>query len=315
MDNFADRLIAAIKAKGNPCIVGLDPRIDQMPTFVTRDAVDRYGDVQSAIRGCIIDYHRRIIDRVAELVPGVKLQIAFYEQYGIPGLLAFNDTVEYAKNKNLIVIIDAKRNDIASTAQAYANAFLGRTSIFGHLKPIIDADCVTVSPYLGRDSLEPFVETCKNYGKGIFILAKTSNPGSGDLQDLKSVSGEEIYMIVAKLVRQYSIRLIGKEGYSAIGTVVGATFPAQAIRLREMLPKSIFLVPGYGAQGATASDVAHCFNGDGLGAVVNASRSLTYGFESLEILEHDFEELIRKRILAMITEISEAIAVNMGSGA
>lgn len=303
MENYADRLIYAIKLKGNPCIVGLDPRLDQMPLFITKNAVVRYGNTQEAIHRCIINYHEQIIDIVADLVPGVKLQIAFYEQYGFGGLLALKDTVDYAKSKNLIVIIDAKRNDIASTASAYANSLLGQTNIFGNLEPIIDADCITVSPYLGRDSLEPFVETCKKYGKGIFILVKTSNPGSKDIQDLKLLNGDELYISVAKLVNNYASHLIGKEGYSSIGAVVGATFPEQAKILRKILPHSIFLVPGYGAQGAKGSDVVHCFNPDGLGAIVNASRSLTYQFETLEISVSDFNDLIRNRTNSMISDI------------
>lgn len=313
MDNYADRLIRAVKTKGNPCIVGLDPRIDQMPSFVTREAIAAYKkDTEAAIRWCIAEYHRLIIDAVANLVPGVKLQIAFYEQYGIGGLLAFRDTVEYAKSQELIVIIDAKRNDIASTAEAYANALLGRTPIFGSSEPIIDADCVTVSPYLGRDSLEPFVETCKRHGKGIFILVKTSNPGSGDFQDLKLDNGDALYLAVASLVHRFAIQLVGREGYSAIGAVVGATYPAQAEVLRKALPKSIFLVPGYGAQGAMGSDLIPCFDSDGLGAVVNASRSLTYAFETRDITKHDFSELVRERTLAMINDVTSAIAVRIG---
>ena len=264
MKNYADRLIGAIKVKGNPCIVGLDPRIDQMPSFVTGSAVARHERGEGAVRACIVQYHQLVIDTVADLVPGVKLQIAFYEQYGIGGLLAFKDTVDYAKQKNLMVIIDAKRNDIASTAEAYANALLGRTLIFGDLQPITDADCITVSPYLGRDSLEPFVDACERYGKGIFILVKTSNPGSGDLQDLRMADGNELYTVVARLVDRYAAKLVGQEGYSAIGAVVGATFPAQAEVLRKMMPKSVFLVPGYGTQGGTGSDVVPCFNSDGL---------------------------------------------------
>ncbi len=308
MENYADRLVSRVKKKGNPCIVGLDPRLDQMPDFVTKDAVLRYGGTDLAVRGCIGTYHRLIIDATAELVPGVKLQIAFYEQYGIGGMLAFKDTVEYAKSRDLVVIIDAKRNDIASTAEAYANSLLGKTAIFGKLEPVIDADCITVSPYLGRDSLEPFVETCKKYGKGIFILVKTSNPGSGDLQDLVLKDGPELYISVARLVRRYALQVMGKEGYSSIGAVVGATFPAQAEVLRRELPESIFLVPGYGAQGGTGADVVPCFNKDGLGAVVNASRSITYGFTSRDITESDLTLLVAERTRTMIKDINTALA-------
>ncbi|MCL5420101.1 MAG: orotidine-5'-phosphate decarboxylase [Candidatus Marsarchaeota archaeon] len=304
MDNYADKLLNAVKRKGNPCIVGLDPRLDQMPDFVKatpRDNLDR------AVRRSIIAYHKCIIRAVAGLVPGVKLQSAFYEQYGIGGMQAFMDTVRYARERGLVVIIDAKRNDISSTAEAYANAFLGRTQIFGNSTKVIDADCITVSPYLGKDSLDPFVEACKAYGKGIFILVKTSNPGSSDLQDRKLSDGSELYIRVAELVNRYSEGLTGELGYSPIGAVVGATFPEEAMRLRKLMPRSIFLVPGYGAQGGTAAMAAECFNDDGYGAVVNASRSLTYGLGSPGISRSEAVKEIKNRTKEMIERVNEAI--------
>lgn len=308
MRTFADRLIESILLKRNPCVVGLDPRIDLMPHFVTVKANRSNNDVSQSVQYCITEYHQRIIKLVADLVPAVKLQIAFYEQYGIPGMMAFVDTIEEAKRHGLLVIVDAKRNDIASTAQAYANALLGVTPVFGTTQPVFDVDCITISPYLGMDSIEPFAQTCREFGKGIFILVKTSNPGSADLQDLK-VTGRAIplYVAVAELVNKYAARLIGTSGYSSIGAVVGATFPAEADVLRTMMPHSIFLVPGYGAQGGKAEDVAHCFNKDGLGAVVNASRSITYNFESLDLEEAEFDALIRGRTAQMIADINTAI--------
>ncbi len=303
MESYADRLVKSIDEKGNPCIVGLDPRLDQMPDF----SISEDKHCSEAVSSSITEYHRTIIDAVRDIVPGLKLQIAFYEQYGLAGMEAFYETVRYAKKNGLIVIVDAKRNDIASTAQAYASAFLGRSSIFGNDEPIIDADCMTVSPYLGRDSIEPFVDACARYGKGIFILAKTSNPGSADLQDLEA--GKErkrIYLHVAGMVNAYADKLIGSSGYSSIGAVVGATFPEEAKALRRLMPKSIFLVPGYGAQGGTALSAAACFNKDGYGAVVSASRILTYGFAK-DTTKKQFIEGVRSRTEAMAKDIKEAI--------
>jgi len=302
-------MIQAIRLKGNPCVVGLDPRIDDMPLFVRSIAFPGTGSDPDGIRRCIVEYHRRILDTVADLVPAVKPQSAFYEQYGLPGMTAFAETVSMAKERGLLVIADAKRNDISSTAQAYANAFLGATPVLGEQRPIYDVDCITVSPYLGRDSIQPFVETCRRFGKGIFVLVKTSNPSSKDLQDVE-ISGDRtvLYRKVAQIVAQYAETSRGESGYSSIGAVVGATFPHEADSLREIMPHSVFLVPGYGAQGGTADDAAHCFNFDGLGAVVNASRSITYGFESPDISERDFCEEVRYRTSQMIADVNVAVA-------
>ncbi len=310
MENYADRLISAIKKKGNPCIVGLDPRLDQMPEFAIMEGKSTEDKVE-AVRRSIFAYHRSIIDAVHDVVPGVKLQSAFYEQYGIGGHLAFMDTVKYAKEHSLVVIIDAKRNDISSTAEAYANAFLGASVFFGEKKPVVDADCITVSPYLGRDSLEPFVKTCKSYGKGIFVLVKTSNPGSSDLQNLKMADGKELYIHVAEMVNMYSTDLVGESGYSSVGAVVGATFPEEARLIRRLMPKSIFLVPGYGAQGGTAAGAAECFNNDGYGAVVNASRSITYELSSAGISREDAMREIREKAKLMAEDINSAVAAKI----
>ncbi len=311
MKPFADRLLDAIDRKGNPCVVGLDPRVDLMPDFITSEAQALNSDMLRAAGHCIAAYHKRIIGLVADLVPAVKLQIAFYEKYGSPGLVAFAETIDDAKRNGLMVIVDAKRNDIASTAQAYADALLGHSKAFGVSTSVFDADCITVSPYLGLDSLEPFVETCREYGKGIFVLVKTSNPGSADFQDLLVESGKRmipLYEVVAEMVNRCASGLIGDSGYSSIGAVVGATFPAQAQTLRSKMPQSILLVPGYGAQGGTAEDVVPCFNEDGLGAVVNASRSLTYNFDNPDLGESDFDRLIRTRTTEMVRDIQGAIS-------
>lgn len=310
MQNFADRLIESIRQKGNPCIVGLDPRLDLMPRFIIEKAERLYSDADQIIRFCVAEYHRRLIGLFSDMVPAVKPQSAFFEQYGIPGMQAFMDTVEEAKRAGLIVIADAKRNDISSTARAYANTFLGKTSMLGVTRPVFDADCLTVSPYLGRDSLEPFAQTCREFGKGIFVLVKTSNPGSADLQNLNVTANGQttpLYIRVAEMINECAAPLIGASGYSSIGAVVGATFPSEAETLRSIMPHSVFLVPGYGAQGGKAKDVALCFNEDGLGAVVNSSRGITYNFESQDIGEDEFDKLIPERVNRMIDDINSAV--------
>jgi orotidine-5'-phosphate decarboxylase len=310
---FADHMLATIEARGNPCVIGLDPRIELMPDFVTRRAqtsndVDEVGKAISA-------FHERVIGLIAKSVPAVKLQIAFYEQYGLPGMRAFVDTIQIARAAGLVVIVDAKRNDIDSTAQAYANAFLGGTSVFGHRLPAFDVDCITVSPFLGRDSVEPFVKACAENGRGIFVLVKTSNPGSGDIQDRVTETGNTISTHLAGLVAEWGQTLVGDSGYSSIGAVVGATFPAEAAMLRTLMPKAIILVPGYGAQGGTAESAAVNFNADGLGAVVNASRSVTYNFGELGLSADDFDESVRRSVSEMAASLNVAISSRTSASA
>lgn len=303
MDNFADRLIKATEEKGNPCVVGLDPRIDQMPQFI----LDRTGSMQESVRSSINAYHRLIIDGISDMVSCVKLQSSFYEQYGLGGIQAFYDTIEYSKKLGMLTIVDGKRNDISFSAAAYANAYLGRTIIFDKEEPIVNADCLTVSAYLGHDGIEPFFDACKAYGKGIFILVKTSNAGSLDFQDLTLNNGSKLYNKSAEFVNEYAEKLLGERGYSSIGAVVGATFPEAARDLRKSMPKSIFLVPGYGTQGGKAASVAECFNKDGLGAVVTATRSITYGLDPSIKNEASIKDEIRSRTENMIKDISQAM--------
>ena len=306
MNNFADRLIEAIGDKGNPCIVGLDPRIGDMPDFVT-SAVRSSGRAEDAGRA-ITDFHEQVLDAVADLVPAVKLQIAFYEQYGLPGMRAFADTIALARSAGLIVVVDAKRNDIDSTAEAYASAFLGAADIGGRRVPAWDVDCITVSPFLGRDSLEPFAAACAEYGKEIFVLVRTSNPGAEDLQSRVAEDGDEISSHLARLVDDLGRDMVGHSGYSSIGAVVGATYPHEAERLRAMMPKAVILVPGYGAQGGTATDAVVNFNADGLGAVVNASRSITYAFGDRTIRPESFVAAVRDNAGRMVADMTRALA-------
>ncbi len=299
-ENFADKLIEAVKKKGTPICVGLDPRLDQIPEAIVNRALAK-GDKtpMAAAADAIIEFNKGIIDAVADLVPVVKPQIAFYEIYGSEGVRAYEETLKYAKSKGLLTIADAKRNDIGSTAQAYAQAFLGEIEMFEGedevVTPIFDADSITINPYLGWDGVKPFVEECDKYGRGIFVLVKTSNPSSGDFQDLQTEGGDAMYEIVGQLVDSWGANETGESGYSSVGAVVGATYPKQAAKLRKLMPNSIFLVPGYGAQGGGAADVKPCFNEDGLGAVVNSSRGIIFAYEKMdEFGEDQYAEAARK---------------------
>ncbi len=316
---MADKLLDAIDKKQNPCVVGLDPVIERLPKHLIN------GDSLKDIAGAYRTFNFEIIDAVADLVPAVKPQVAFYEKYGFEGLKTFKDTVDYARSKGLIVIEDGKRNDIGSTSQAYADGHLGRVGTISSKVPSLDLDLLTVNPYLGSDGLNPFVDVCKRYEKGIFILVKTSNPSSGDLQDrLIEINDDEkdelrqlgldvknniteMYNLVALQVNRYAQGLIGKRGYSSIGAVVGATYPAQAETLRKIMPNSIFLVPGYGAQGGNAKDLTNCFNDGGYGAVVNSSRGIIFAYEKSNN-PTAFAEAARTAVKSMIEDICSALS-------
>lgn len=285
--HFADSVIEAVKRKGNAICVGLDPRLNKIPQKIKERAIlECEGSPLKAAANAIVEFNKGIIDAVAELVPVVKPQIAFYEIFGYEGVRAYEETLRYAKSKGLITIADAKRNDIGTTAEAYAQAFLGEVSLFEAenevVMPVFDADSITLNPYMGWDSVKPFVDESKKYGKGLFVLLKTSNKSSGDIQDLQMADGEPLYNLVSYLIDSWGADEIGKSGYSFVGAVVGATYPEQAKTLRAMMPNTIFLVPGYGAQGGGAADVKPCFNSDGLGALVNNSRGIIFAYEDME---------------------------------
>lgn len=276
--NAVDRLLECIDEKQNPCIVGLDPHLDHIPRHILK-GIKRNHHPFEAVRDTFITFNKAIIDAVYDVVPAVKPQIAFYEKYGSEGMKAFEETVRYAKKKGLIVIEDAKRNDIGHTAQAYAEGHLGKVQLTdGTWRPSFDVDFMTVSPYLGSDGLKPFEGVCKKYGKGLFVLVKTSNPSSGELQDRVIKGKNKVYETIAQYVHDAGKDVVGKRGYSLIGAVVGATYPKVAKKLRRMMPQSIFLVPGFGAQGAGGKDVVSCFNEDGYGAVVNSSRDILFAY-------------------------------------
>lgn len=279
LSHFTDRLISAIKQKGAPICVGLDPRLAQIPSFIADAAVKKKGRSFEAAAEAILVFNKGIIDAVHDLVPAVKPQFAFYIQYGFGGVWAFEETCKYAREKGLIVIADAKCNDIGSTAEAYAQGFLGEVDVFGEKVAPIGCDALTVNPYLGWDGVKPFVEVCRKRGKGIFVLVKTSNPSSGDLQDRMMEDKLRNYEVLAHLLESWGADEIGKSGYSAIGAVVAATFPNEAAKLREIMPHTYFLVPGFGAQGGKAADVRACFNKDGLGALINSSRDIIFAWQ------------------------------------
>lgn len=306
MKNAMDRLISKVKETNNPTVMGLDPRYDMIPESIRA----KYSqDIEGACKA-ILEFNKGLIDSVYDIVPAVKPQIAFYEMFGIEGIKVFNETCKYAKQKGMIVIADVKRGDIGSTAAGYSNAYLGKTPIGEEKVSIYDVDFVTVNPYLGIDGVKPFIDDCKEYGKGIFILVKTSNKSSGELQDLKLENGTTIYEKVAELVSSWGEDLVGEYGYSSVGAVVGATYPIQIKELRQIMPKTYFLIPGYGAQGGKAEDIALGFK-DGIGGIVNASRSLMAAYKSDrwkdKYSEKEFGKATRAEAIRMRDELNEEI--------
>ena len=275
--NAIDNLIEKIKETNNPTVMGLDPRYDMIPEVVR----NKYSNDLEGISKAILEYNKELIDNTYDIIPAIKPQLAFYEMFGIEGMKAFKETCKYAKEKGMIVIADAKRGDIGSTAKGYSNAYLGQTPIGEEKIEVFEnIDFLTVNPYLGVDSITPFVEDCIKYDKGIFVLVKTSNPSSGELQDLKLENGKTVYEHVASLVEKWGEDLRGKYGYSSVAAVVGATYPEQLKEIREKAPHTYFLIPGYGAQGGKAEDIALGFDNNGLGGIVNASRSLMCAYKS-----------------------------------
>lgn len=303
--HFADRLNAAIKHKKSVICVGLDPRLEQIPEFIKNRARKEHKNALTAAAEAVLEFNKGIIDAVADLVPVVKPQIAFYEQYGHEGMRAFEETLWYARDKGVLTIADIKRGDIGSTAEAYARAFLGKVNLFGDEVFSFDADAVTVAPYLGWDGIKPFVEQARKHGKGLFILVKTSNASSGDLQDLEMKDSSSVYEIMGGYLDSWGADEMGESDYSFVGAVVGATYPEQAKKLRALMPKNIFLVPGYGAQGGTAQDVKPCFNEDGTGAVVNSSRGIIFAWEDTDTFtEKDYGEAARDAVIKMQKELA-----------
>lgn len=309
--NFSDRLAKAIKARNNPSVLGLDPRLEYIPDSIKEKCGKQFDNPFEAAAKSIVEFNKRLMDATYDIIPAVKPQAAFYEMYGAEGLKALEETINYAKSKELVVIADGKRNDIGSTAEAYSTAFLGKTEIFGKACRAFNADALTVNAYLGIDGIRPFLNDCAREEKGIFVLVKTSNPSSGQLQDLMLEDGRRVYEKMADLVREWGTSLMGENGYTSVGAVVGATFPEQLKELRKRMPSAWILVPGYGAQGGAAKDVACAFDKDGLGAVVNASRSLmcAYKLDGLKgkFTHEEFAEAARAEAVRMRDDIMSAL--------
>lgn len=301
-----DSLVKKIKEKGNPSVAGLDPKIEYVPEFLREKAYKEHGKNLKGACEAIWEYNKGLIDALYDVVPAVKPQSAFYEMYGLCGEEVLHRTIAYAKEKGLYVILDVKRNDIGSTAQAYSKAYLGKAEVDGEEFDACPVDCVTVNPYLGTDGIKPFVDDCKKYDKSIFALVKTSNPSSGELQDLV-LGGKHFYEIVADKVNEWNSDTIGESGYGAVGAVVGATYPEQAEVLRKIMPKSYFLVPGYGAQGGSAKDVKKSFNDDGLGAIINSSRGIMCAYQKQGLAGEKFAEAARAEAIRMKEELISII--------
>lgn len=306
-----DRLIDRIRTLENPTVVGLDPTLEMIPAFIRNEMRERYGKTAKAVAEMFLSFNRGIIDAIWDLVPAVKPQIAMYEQYGFEGIRAYQETAAYAKGKGLLIVGDIKRGDIASTAAAYAS-HIGGIEIEGeHLDPWQE-DSVTVNPYLGTDGIEPFLEILRRQDRSIFVLVKTSNPSSGELQD-RMLEGEELYLRVADLVDGWGQPFLGKYGYSRVGAVVGATHPAQGAALRKRLPHTFFLVPGYGAQGAAGKDLKGFFDSDGMGCLVNSSRGIIGAYQKdTEFgdpgeVGPEFAQASRKAVLAMKADLNNAL--------
>lgn len=301
-----DLLVEKIKEKGNPSVAGLDPKIDYVPEYIRQKAYAEYGKNLKGACEAIWEYNKGLIDALYDIVPAVKPQSAFYEMYGLNGEEILHRTIAYAKERGLYIILDVKRNDIGSTAEAYSKAYLGKVDIDGEECEPCGVDCVTVNPYLGTDGVAPFVNDCKTYDKAIFALVKTSNPSSGELQDLM-IDGSAVYEKVAECVNKWNEGTIGQSGYGAVGAVIGATYPEQASMLRRVMDKSYFLVPGYGAQGGGAKDVVPCFNSDGMGAIVNSSRGIMCAYKKGDWKETQFAEAARAEAIRMRDELVSVI--------
>jgi orotidine-5'-phosphate decarboxylase len=299
MTHFADRLAAALRNRGNAVCVGLDPRWESLPNEVRA----RHGAADlAAVAAAYEEFCLRVVDVVAPLVPVVKPQSAFFEACGPAGLVTLQKVLRHARTRGLLTILDGKRNDIASTAAAYADAAFAGVTVAGRQHPVWDADALTVNPYLGRDAVEPFLQSARRSGGGVFVLVRTSNPGAGQFQDL-DCDGRPLFLHVAEAVRSWARENLGATGFGDVGAVVGATYPAELERLRELLPEVFFLVPGFGAQGASAADAAAAFRSDGLGAVVNSSRGILFPFAPDA---SDWEARIETAARATVAALSSA---------
>jgi orotidine-5'-phosphate decarboxylase len=305
-----DRLIQGIVEKNNPTVVGLDPNLDFVPDYILADSISRFGRTLEAAADAVTVFNKGLIDAIYDIVPAVKPQCAYYELLGWQGMRALAETILYAKSKGMFVITDGKRNDIGATMEAYSSAHLGKVSVSGEELEPFGADALTVNAYLGSDGVMPLIKLCIQNDKGIFVLCKTSNTSSGDLQD-RLIDNKPVYEIIGQMCEKWGEGFACKYGYSGVGAVVGATYPEQLKQLRKLMPKTFFLVPGYGAQGGSARDVAVAFDNRGLGAVVNSSRAIMCAYKKAGIDEHEFALAARVEAIRMRDEIIEYLPRNL----
>lgn len=306
-----NRLNEKIKKTGAPIVVGLDPMLRFVPQAIRQKAYAEYGETLEGAAEAVWQYNKGIVDAVCDLIPAVKPQIAMYEQFGIPGLITFQRTVNYCKEKGLVVIGDIKRGDIGSTSEAYAVGHLGKVQVGNSTHYGFDEDFVTVNPYLGSDGVKPFLKVCEEENKGIFVLVKTSNPSSGEFQD-RLIDGKPLYEYVGEQVAAWGAECMPESGaYSYVGAVVGATYPEQGKLLRKVMPHTLILVPGYGAQGGKGADLVHFFQEDGLGAIINSSRGIIAAYQQEQYAhfgEAGYADAARAAVLAMREDIAQALS-------
>ena len=302
-----NKLNAKMKQMNAPVVVGLDPMLSYIPEHIMTKAINEFGETLEAAGEAIFEYNKGIVDAIYDIVPAVKPQVAMYEQFRIPGMIAYKKTIDYCKSKDLVIIGDVKRGDIGSTSEAYAIGHLGKVTIGSKTYAGFDEDFATVNPYLGTDGIKPFVDVCKKENKGIFVLVKTSNPSSGEFQD-RLVDGRPLYEYVGEQVNKWGEDCMG-DGYSYVGAVVGATYPEQGKILRKIMPKTLILVPGYGAQGGQGKDLVHYFNEDGLGAIVNSSRGIICAYKQDRYSSYgslNYADASRQAAIDMIEDINTA---------
>ena len=302
-----DRLIDKMIEKQNPTVAGLDPKLDYVPASVKEACFAQYGKTLEGAAEALLRFNKAIIDQIYDIVPAIKPQAAYYEMYGWQGVRALAETIAYAQEKGMFVITDGKRNDIGTTMEAYAAAHLGSTDVAGEQLDAFGADALTVNGYLGSDGIRPLMDICRKKDKGIFVLVKTSNPSSGELQDLLLENGATVYEQMGRMCEQWGESLVGRYGYSGVGAVVGATYPEQLKEMREKAPHTFFLVPGYGAQGGGAQDAKNAFDKNGLGAIINSSRGIMCAWKKQGLTEDDFAVAARNEALRMKADILSVI--------
>ena len=305
---MVSKLIEKIQKTKAPICVGLDPMLSYIPEHVTKKAFAEFGETLEGAAEAIWQFNKEIVDATCDLIPSVKPQIAMYEQFGLPGLAAYDKTVKYCQEKGLIVIGDVKRGDIGSTSASYATGHLGTVQVGSQTLSGFNTEYITVNPYLGTDGVKPFVDVCNQCDRGIFVLVKTSNPSSGEFQD-RLIDGRPLYELVAEKVVEWGDASMDG-AYSNVGAVVGATYPEMSKVLRKLMPRTYFLVPGYGAQGGTAEDLKYCFNEDGLGAVVNSARGIIAAYKKdayAKFGPEHFGEASRQAVIDMIADINSVL--------